>query len=676
MGKRQFLSSLSEPEMDSVKDKVKLEKGIVVCAFCDNVFSCVDELKTHTLRSHRPFQGHIKKRKVDDQEIVCSEAGCGKVYKTRNSLYYHYKAIHLKLKHLCVICAHESPTKGTLNRHVKTMHEKQVTSYDCKFCDSSFQTKYILGAHMRKTHPGNPTRPRKKREPLIDPEDPNKPRICDFCGEEFPTTFLLGPHKRKMHPGLSKPNYSRLRMKEGYKNKISIIKDTDINVNVAFRPFIEAGHWEIRNGPQHENLVGEDEKDQSESEDDVCDRVSEPEHSESHGDGDKVEIKEEPIDCTVCEDLFSSVENLKNHILKTHMPVNATSDCSANNRLTKILEDELERDEEGIRDSSISMDTDNKKVKQARFYCEDCPSSYSRERDLRRHVKNVHEDSVEVDMLQEGCKEESYEEKHDVFMDFDMGDSVENVKEELPVEEYFDTAGKDETSFSEHTNSSPDTYVEDRPFKCDECEASYLRNKNLKRHIRQYHVKGVPDYVCDLCGYKTNRKDKFSDHGRNMHNISSSSQESKETVALMCDQCEFTTRRSQSMKEHMLKHKGVRHYCEYCEVSYAQERNLRAHIIQAHDSNKLPCDQCDFTTLRNDGINNHVQCEHLGIKYFCELCASSFSRKGDLKRHVLSLHTEKDPAEDKPRFNCTQCKSSHSRERDLKRHMKQKHDCL
>ena len=224
-----------------------------------------------------------------------------------------------------------------------------------------------------------------------------------------------------------------------------------------------------------------------------------------------------------------------------------------------------------------------------------------------------------------------------------------------------------------HTNINPDTDGKERPFKCDKCEASYLRKKNLKRHILQYHVEGVPDYVCDLCGYKTKRIDKFSTHMRNTHDVGSNTRERKEDVALMCDQCEFTTRRSQSMKEHMLKHQGVRHYCEYCEVSYAQERNLRAHTIQAHKGDNLPRDQCDFTTMRNEGLNNHVQCKHLKTMFSCELCESSFRRKGDLKRHVLSLHTEKDPDEEKPRYNCTQCKSSHSRERDLKRHMKQKH---
>ena len=71
-----------------------------------------------------------------------------------------------------------------------------------------------------------------------------------------------------MHPGQSKPNYSRLRMMEGYRSKSSVTKDTDINVNIAFRPFLGAGHWETIHGPEHVNTVGEDDEDQSEREND------------------------------------------------------------------------------------------------------------------------------------------------------------------------------------------------------------------------------------------------------------------------------------------------------------------------------------------------------------------------------------------------------------------------
>ena len=53
-------------------------------------------------------------------------------------------------------------------------------------------------------------------------------------------------------------------------------------------------------------------------------------------------------------------------------------------------------------------------------------------------------------------------------------------------------------------------------FMCDECDRSFLRRSDLKRHSNTVHSDQM-NFVCLTCGKKFSRKDAFYRHKRNIH---------------------------------------------------------------------------------------------------------------------------------------------------------------
>ena len=53
-------------------------------------------------------------------------------------------------------------------------------------------------------------------------------------------------------------------------------------------------------------------------------------------------------------------------------------------------------------------------------------------------------------------------------------------------------------------------HKQERPFKCDLCDKSFVENSALTRH-RRIHSDDLP-FHCQICTFKTRRKDKLKHH--------------------------------------------------------------------------------------------------------------------------------------------------------------------
>ena len=60
--------------------------------------------------------------------------------------YIIYHEENGEKKYLCKICSQSSHLKGTIKRHLETVHTK--ATYDvCQFCSRTFKNKYSLKVH-------------------------------------------------------------------------------------------------------------------------------------------------------------------------------------------------------------------------------------------------------------------------------------------------------------------------------------------------------------------------------------------------------------------------------------------------------------------------------------------------------------------------------------------------
>lgn len=75
------------------------------------------------------------------------------------------------------------------------------------------------------------------------------------------------------------------------------------------------------------------------------------------------------------------------------------------------------------------------------------------------------------------------------------------------------------------TSGSKGDVLTMKPFKCKKCGLSYKQKVSLTRHLKSPcgNEKNVSLFSCSKCNnYRTNRKDNFRDHLKNIHKMNSS----------------------------------------------------------------------------------------------------------------------------------------------------------
>ena len=270
---------------------------------------------------------------------------------------------------------------------------------------------------------------------------------------------------------------------------------------------------------------------------------------------------------------------------------------------------------------------------------------------------------------------------------------------------------------------------EGKMFSCVQCEKSYGNNDNLKRHIGSVH-EGVM-YKCDICGKDFKHKSVLKIHTENKHkgitfscphdnceksygkndNLRKHIESAHDNVVYSCDKCDKIYSHMQRLQSHNESvHEGKMFSCEQCEKSFSRKDNLKVHIEGNHGDQKYICEKCKQVFAANSSLKRHnetkLDCKNetkyhknrkfyikaevnsvkLEIKkemakeihnadtinegheyYNCESCLKSFSRRDNLKKHIHTVH------EGHKDYHCQSCGKSYFHARSLKKHIRQVH---
>ena len=115
---------------------------------------------------------------------------------------------------------------------------------------------------------------------------------------------------------------------------------------------------------------------------------------------------------------------------------------------------------------------------------------------------------------------------------------------------------------------------------CSQCDKGFTSRQNLSKHKGRSHGPKLP---CNLCTFKTTRKDELENHKAALHF----------GLRFECDLCTFETIRKDKLDNHKAaQHFGVRFECEPCGKSYDMKEKLGQHMRRTHYKN-VKLHSCD-----------------------------------------------------------------------------------
>ncbi|XP_033231834.1 zinc finger protein 107-like [Belonocnema kinseyi] len=182
-------------------------------------------------------------------------------------------------------------------------------------------------------------------------------------------------------------------------------------------------------------------------------------------------------------------------------------------------------------------------------------------------------------------------------------------------------------------------------YRCDECSRSYCYLRSLNQHKRLKHALMKPQFFCDVCGHKCNKKCNLAKH------ISVFHLESSKTI-YKCNKCSRSYKSSDSLNRHKRFEHGAdkrRFNCVYCNYQTNLETTLSNHINFRH-LNTLrtvyKCDTCSRSYRSSSALNQHKRLEHAAVKiiFVCDYCNYQTNLKSNLSKHITFRHLHKSKA--------------------------------
>ena len=126
------------------------------------IFNC--EICDKSLSSNEIRKKHISIVHGDEKRFVCNV--CSHSFGLKTELTIHTQNYHQGEHHTCKICWKDFARLGSLEKHIKVIHEAPE-NYKCNSCGKSFTESGTLKIHIETIHEGQ------------------KNYKCDSCGKSF-----------------------------------------------------------------------------------------------------------------------------------------------------------------------------------------------------------------------------------------------------------------------------------------------------------------------------------------------------------------------------------------------------------------------------------------------------------------------------------------------------------
>ena len=569
---------------------------------CDRIFTTKARMLDHVDVIHMNREG--KKWGKYILSYICPFDVCGKIENTKVSLAKHIASNHRGnhgLSFKCKFCGEEFLDQYKLGGHRRRKHPeesefKAVEPFPCLFCNKKIKTKYSLNNHMSRKHSDIP------EDQRLTPERP-KSSQCKFCEKSFQSKYVLRDHTRVEHPGKSR-NWSRYKMQQLSQVNKENIETTNIPGVNGNEDQMDSSNT-IEDDFPVENIsvqtsAEDDSKAEKEAEangkectnqdivnskievDDIVGEFFVTDYIETNSKKDSTKLDSNTYMGTISNGNEENAKEISTQLeITEEIDIKQDYDFPAYRRTNSK---EISTQPDFIKDN---WNEDCKQVLKARnvgekvpprHLCEKCPFSCDRPYILRDHILSTHEGQrIECNICNARFQRSKNLREHV---------RTKHAKEKIMCERCdFTTNWK--VALVKHQQTQHGIVKEKltdavKTLSCEKCNHVARTQASLKDHNLYKH--GGRKHQCTKCPSTFVRERDLKRHIGSKHKFNEMiKEEPLSPNSSPCEKCDHVARSEWSLKEHIRsKHEGIKHQCNKCATFFVRERDLKRHIVSKH----------------------------------------------------------------------------------------------
>ncbi|KAH8311795.1 hypothetical protein KR044_008064 [Drosophila immigrans] len=182
-------------------------------------------------------------------------------------------------------------------------------------------------------------------------------------------------------------------------------------------------------------------------------------------------------------------------------------------------------------------------------------------------------------------------------------------------------------------------------YPCPECPKQFYDAYMRNMHIRVRHRGELP-FVCNYCSKAFSSSNTRYLHEKNVHGASP---RIHRNVNKLNQRLEIKEKKPQPEQAQEPQPKeNVRHYCNYCDKSYATKYALNGHINLHLGLTPFKCKLCDMRFADPQSKKKHEMRHDSKRPFECDICLKGFYVRSKLKEHER-IHTGERP------YRCDVC---------------------
>lgn len=299
--------------------------------------------------------------------------------------------------------------------------------------------------------------------------------------------------------------------------------------------------------------------------------------------------------------------------------------------------------------------------------CEFCTQAFPNNITLDRHYSNMHPEALRCSFCSYSSKSRDKMLNHSNV----VHSQIKNYKCDACPKEFgyrrnldrhklvHDTSNHPKLPIFDVKKRSAKTKFSHKVSKCKFCNQAFPKASDLNHHYKSVHQEGLS---CNLCNYKSNRRNRVIQHIGVVHN---------QIKPYKCHACpkEFAYKRS--LKTHLLGYHEAngRIKCPECSYTNPIQYNVQQHIKYHHKNViSFQCALCKYTAITKAKLKRHVRMIHDRVKEeLCDICPATFATKHNLKVHIKLVHMKI------KEFKCFACTFQSHRSSRLRAHITSRH---